>query len=257
MLYGVTMVMFHREFLYPFRSDAFALPGYRQVAIPVVGDDPVTVQIYDGPRGAPVVLFLMGNLGSLQIHRSFLNQHRASGATIVAMTYRGGGGETGRASERVLKRDAEAVVNALPSLVPQAGARVVHGYSLGTGLAMHVAAKFELDGVVLSAPYDRICHVMTLASLLPACILPVDRWNSLGLADDVSEPVLVVHGAKDYVVPAFYGDNLVAHLTHSHVQHVVIEQAGHNDLLSYAQHNDGIAQFIRTLRADSARVSLQ
>lgn len=164
--YGVTMVMFHRQFLYSFSPDPVTPAGYRMVDVPVEGANPVPVLVYDGLQGAPIVLFFMGNVGSLEAHRSFLTLHQRANVNLVAMTYRGGGGVDGKPSEAQLKRDAVAVYQALPDIVPEGGARIVHGYSLGSGLAVHLAGLFDVDGVILSAPFDRVCNVMTLVSLV-------------------------------------------------------------------------------------------
>ena len=58
-------------------------------------------------RAAPVVLYFMGNAGSLAAFEPILARQRLGGApVVVAMTFRGGGGMDGRPSEAGLKSDA-------------------------------------------------------------------------------------------------------------------------------------------------------
>ena len=54
----------------------------------------------------------------------------------------------------------------------------VHGYSLGAGGAMYVAANQQVGGDIWNAPFARLCDLMTGASYLSACYPPmVRRWN--------------------------------------------------------------------------------
>lgn len=239
------MVMFHRQFLYPFSDTEMPVSGYRMVDVPVDGDTPVPTLVFDGYDDAPVVIFFMGNVGSLYAHRNFLTLHQMAKVNLVAMTYRGGGGVSGKPSEARLKRDAEAVYQAIPDIVPRAGARIVHGYSLGSGLALHLAGQFDVDAMILSAPYDRICNVMTRVSALPACVLPVDRWDNLTNASRVTADSLILHGGKDLLITPDLSRNLAADLTNASVRRVVVGQADHNSLLSFAEYRSAIGDFLK------------
>ena len=75
---------------------------------------------------------------------------------------------------------------------------VVHGYSLGSSIALYVATQHDAAGVTLDAPFARMCEQMTRQARLPACWLPgVQKWDSLALADQIAEPVMIQHGVDD------------------------------------------------------------
>ncbi|MGV6849217.1 MAG: alpha/beta hydrolase [Marinibacterium sp.] len=227
--YGAVMIAIHPRYIYPFVSTPFGGQGYETARVAVAGADPLPVEMFRGDPGAPVVVYFMGNVGALNAFLAMLDHHKAAGRSVVAMTYRGGGGVPGESSETSLKRDALAVVDALPDL-GFTGPVVAQGYSLGTGLALHAAANRDLAGVLLSAPYTRMCTLMARASYLPACQLPfVQKWQSIDIAAQVGEPVLILHGTGDTLIAPHFGRELADALPRA--AFVPVNGAGHADLI--------------------------
>src|SRR5690606_22958243 len=86
---------------------------------------------------------------------------------------------------------------------------VVYGASLGSGIATKMAAERELGAVVLEAPYTSTVDVATLRlPLVPVRWLMKDRFESLARITAITEPVLVMHGDRDTVVPQGLGRRL-------------------------------------------------
>ena len=233
-VYGVASIALHRSLIYPMSDQAFTDTRFERVAVPVPDGSVIDVFVYQNDIRAPVALYFMGNVGALELFRPMLNHHISKGRSVVAMTYRGGGGMAGQATEARLKSDALAVFDSLPDLVDSA-AVFLHGYSLGTGLAVHVAAHRETQTVVLSAPFDKMCDLMTAASFLPACLLPVDRWVTSQDAANVIEPVLILHGSADTLIPLKHGAALAAifETQGTPVRFVEIPGAGHTNLMRF------------------------
>ena len=74
------------------------------------------------------------------------------------------------------KADALVLFDAIPELTPEAGPVHVLRYSLGRGIALHVAAYRPVASVLLEAPYARLCDLMTKKPWAPACLIP---WAAL------------------------------------------------------------------------------
>ena len=204
--YAAVMVALHPQFIYPFGPHPLDRPDFRQE---VVTDRDVAMAI-STQQGETAVLFFMGNGGALAYFAPLLDAHLSAGRSVAAMEYPGGGGIPGKPSELRMKADALAAYDWLTDR--HDGPIVVHGYSLGTGLALHVAAHRPVSAVVLDAPYMRMCELMTRASYLPACMLPgVQRWDSTVDVPDVTVPVLIQHGSSDQLIPIRHGERL-AHL---------------------------------------------
>lgn len=245
LLYAVAMVLTHPQFIYPFGSDTFDNPDFRHE---IVAERGVSVAIADG-TGDLAVLFFMGNGGSLVYFTYALEAHQTAGRTVVGMAYRGGGGISGKPSEAGLKADAVAAYDWLAAT--HDGPIAVHGFSLGTGLAIHVAARREVAAIILDAPYAKLCTLMTKASYLPACYLPgVQRWQSQVDVSELSAPVLIQHGTADQLIPLSNGMRLadVMEARNLPVTFHAVDGATHNNLSGQAGYTDRIDAFLTAIQ---------
>src|SRR5258706_11613735 len=128
----------------------------------------VTLDTKDGERviawhvpplgDKPVLLYFHGNAGALRYRidrfRSLIaNGSSRNGLGLIAVSYRGFGGSTGRPSEDGLLRDAAAAYDFAAKLYP-AERIAIWGESLGTGVAVAMASERVVRCVVLEAPYS-------------------------------------------------------------------------------------------------------
>ena len=223
-IYAVLGIRFHTAFIYPFADQPFEMAGFEAVT---AGGAHLQVSA----PGQGTVLYFMGNAGALAYFEGPLAGHLAAGRGVVALEFPGGGGLPGAPSEAALKAQALAAYDWARAERP--GPIVVHGFSMGTGLALHVAAEREVAAVVLDAPYLSMCRLMARQSALPACWLPgIQDWDNVALAGQVTAPVLIQHGRRDGIVPQEDGLHLSALLEEAGVPVVFAghDGAGHNDL---------------------------
>ena len=222
-LYAVVMVVMHPGFIYPFLQNDEILQGFQRVEL--MAEDGTAVSVQEAERDGPIVLYFMGNGGSISAFAPPLRTHLLAGRHVIALEYRGGGGRSGRPSEATLKADALLIAD---WALAKGKEVVVHGYSLGTGLAVYVAKQRDVAAVILEAPYDRLCTLMTHSAFLPACWLPgVQKWDTLADAADFTTPVLILHGQSDRVIPSERSVALAEALTT--VERHVLRGATHFD----------------------------
>jgi pimeloyl-ACP methyl ester carboxylesterase len=81
------------------------------------------------------------------------------GWAVHAFNYRGFGGSTGRASERRAKADARALLDVVTARLPCAELAVA-GRSLGTAVALAVAAEARPRRLVLMSPFESVPAVL-------------------------------------------------------------------------------------------------
>lgn len=82
----------------------------------------------------------------------------------------------------------------------------IYGVSLGTGVATEMAAERDYAAVVLEAPYTSIVDVAASRfPIVPVRWLMKDRFDSLARIARLDEPLLIMHGDRDRVIPQRLG----------------------------------------------------
>jgi fermentation-respiration switch protein FrsA (DUF1100 family) len=161
--------------------------------------------------GRPLILYFHGNAGGLDLRVERFRAMAEMGAGLLAIEYRGYASSTGSPSERGLKLDGEAAyAAAIASGVPPE--RIVAlGESLGSGVAVALAARHKIGALVLDSPYSSIADVAAAAYwFVPVRALLRDPFRNDLLIGSVKVPTLIVHGTKDGVVPIRFGEKLFA-----------------------------------------------
>mmetsp|Transcript_42672 Transcript_42672/g.123330 ORF Transcript_42672/g.123330 Transcript_42672/m.123330 type:complete len:433 (-) Transcript_42672:20-1318(-) len=158
------------------------------------------------------------------------------GVEVVGVEYSGYGTATGSPSTTNAIADVEAAYEfVVESGVPPERI-VAYGQSVGSGPAMHLAARRRLGGVILHSPMisgikvldpqpDRCCR--------PSCVYSCfDFFDNYRNMRGVGCPAFVMHGLVDDIVPAYHGTRL-AHAAPAHRRWPGFfpEDAGHNDIV--------------------------
>ena len=161
-------------------------------------------------EGKPVVLFFHGNGEVLAWRVPRFRALVADGTGLIALSFRGYAGSTGTPSEAGLIADGEAAYRY--AAAHYAPSRIVPwGYSLGSGVAVAVAARHPVGGLILEAPYTSAVDVAAAAfPYLPVRWLLRDRYHSDRRIGAVRAPLLVMHGVKDRVISVRFGERLFA-----------------------------------------------
>jgi uncharacterized protein len=210
--------------VYPFQRKLLFVPLGDRVAPEAVGltgatEDVITTP--DGERliswtspaklGQPTILYFHGNAGSMAWRADRFARLQSAGYGVRMVGYRGFGGSSGSPSERGLIIDALAAYDRMRAegLAPQD--IILFGESLGTGVAVQLAAARPVAGVILDSPYTSTADAGAYHyPYLPVRWLMWDQFNSLAHIAAIRAPLLVVHGARDEVVPYALGQRLFA-----------------------------------------------
>jgi pimeloyl-ACP methyl ester carboxylesterase len=221
---------------------AAGLPEAEEV--PLTASDGVHVLAWHvAPQdGKPVILYFHGNGGALKYRVARFHRLIADGIGLVALEYRGYGGNPGSPSEDGLIADAEAAYAFAAAHYPPQQI-VVWGESLGTGVAVALAAEKPVGRVILEAPFTSALAVgENRYWYLPVRLLMKDQFRSDRRIAKVTAPLLILHGVHDHVVPYAMGEQLFG-LANKPKHLVRFLDGGHEDLDNNGA-LDAVARFL-------------
>ena len=192
---------------------AAGLPQATEVLLDTPDGEKIVVWHLAPRDGQPVVLYFHGNGGALRHRVPRFQKLAAAGLGVVALSYRGFGGSTGRPTEAGLMTDARTAHAFAAARYP--ADRIVHwGESLGSGVAVALAAEKPPVKLVLEAPFTAAVDIAAASyPFLPVRLLMKDQFRSDLRIAQVKAPVLILHGDSDTVIPMRFGERLYDMIT--------------------------------------------
>ncbi|MCF7870940.1 MAG: alpha/beta hydrolase [Candidatus Omnitrophica bacterium] len=149
-----------------------------------------------------VLLFLHGNGGNISHRLHKLGLLYELGLTIFIIDYRGYGRSQGSPDAAGIYRDAQASLNYLIDKKNiKADRIIVYGESLGSALAVNLAAHNRVGGIVLEGAFSSGKDMAKIIyPYFPSFVLP-NIFESLKDIEKVNEPKLFIHSQADEIVP--------------------------------------------------------
>ena len=162
--------------------------------------------------------------------------------SVYLVNYRGYGNSQGDPGEAALFSDALAIYD---HIAPRHRTISAYGRSLGSGVAVYLAANRPLERLILLTPYDSIAEVaQSIYPLFPVRYLIRERFDSVAIADQVQIPVLIAAAELDRVIGLQHTLALRDRLTRAQVEFVMIEGAAHNDITEFPKYRNAIQRFV-------------
>jgi len=236
---GLAVLFFaQRAFIFPIPQtvrtapEAAGLPQAEEHALATADGEKVIVWYVPAKPGHAVVIYFPGNGDFLAGLAGHFREITSDGTGLVALSYRGYAGSSGRPSEQGLLLDAAAAY-VFTSARYGADRIVLWGFSLGSGVAVALAAEQPVGKVILEAPYTSIADVAgLLLRIVPVRWLIRDQFRSDQRIAGITAPLLIMHGARDSTIPISFGERLFA-FAHEPKQFVRFPDGGHDDLDDY------------------------
>jgi fermentation-respiration switch protein FrsA (DUF1100 family) len=228
----------------PFENQLFFQPERELVATPEERGIPFA-DVWFGPEAglhgwfipgwrSMTVLWLHGNGGNISHRLELLEQlYWSLGASFFLFDYHGYGRSSGAASEVTMYADARAALTYLRSRPESADHEIVYfGKSLGTAVAVQLAAEEPPDRLVLQSPFTSVEDLASwYVPLVPLGRFLHTRFPTIERIDRIRSPLLVIHGGRDLVVPIEHGRRLYEAAAEPKCL-LVVEGAGHDDVAS-------------------------
>ena len=210
---------------------AFGLKGVEDIYLETSDKVRLQTWVHAARPGYPTVLYFHGNAFHLGGRAAWFKAFIDAGFGLVAVSHRGFGKSKGSPTEAGLYADARIAIDYAQGTLKIPSKKLIYfGESLGSGVAVQMATERPPGLIVLQAPYTSV--ETRAAELYPFVIgvrhLVHDKYDSLSKIGGVEAPLLMLHGAKDAIIPLRHGEALFAAANQPKTM-VVYPEAHHDD----------------------------
>jgi len=250
---GVPLIMWlfqERMLFFPRPLDSRPAPRPNVEDVSIVAADGVKLRGWlvrgDGPR-APLVIYFGGNAEEVSWLAGVADHF--AGWSLLLVNFRGYGESEGKPGEKELLEDGLVIHDYAKRRPDVKSERIVAmGRSLGSGVAVHLAAHRPLRGVILVSPYDSIVEVAKRHyPFLPVSLMLRHRFDSLALAPQIEAPLLCLVATEDRIIPAAHSRALFKAWRGTKTWHEV-PRSDHDSISGESEYWRSIADFLKALR---------
>lgn len=198
--------------------------------IKITSRDGITIHALHKPRKDSnfVFLYCHGNAEDLGNIEPIADIFNLAGYSFLTFDYRGYGLNNGRPAESNVYKDALTVYDHMTNELGYKPEQIIaFGRSIGAAVALELTSRRQVAAVVLESGFTSAFRVITKVP-----IYPFDKYNNLRKIKNLHKPVLIVHGQKDKIVPAWHGRKLYKAANEPKLHHW-IKYAGHNDIFMH------------------------
>jgi uncharacterized protein len=162
--------------------------------------------------------------------------------TVYLMDYRGYGRSTGEPTEEGLYSDALKLYDAIKSNYESIS---VGGRSLGSGIAVYLAAHRDISKLALITPYDSILNVAKeMYPIFPVTYLLDDEYNAIKWVKDIKAKTLIIMAENDTVIEEEHTHQLIDAFDPELLEVITIKNRGHIDISSDERYYRSMQEFI-------------
>jgi pimeloyl-ACP methyl ester carboxylesterase len=233
----VGLFFFQTALLFPTRMvvGSGGLPQGAEALVALTPDGETLHGVHLPPRiqggQGPLILAFGGNAWNAEAAAAYLHDLYPE-RDIVAFHYRGYRPSTGAASAAALLADAPFVHDVVAKRFPSRPIVAV-GFSIGSGVAAHLARQRDLAGLILVTPFDSLSALAAgHYRWLPVRLLLRHRMEPAEDLAATDVPVALIAGQRDTLIPA----ERTAALRKSArniILDVTVPGAGHNDIYQH------------------------
>ncbi|MFW6244127.1 MAG: alpha/beta hydrolase [Desulfovibrionales bacterium] len=157
-----------------------------------------------GRGPAPAVIFAHGNAELIDFYPREMHWFLEQGMGLFLVEYPGYGRSEGSPSRGSLRKTFAATYDHLVSRKDVDQDRIIFlGRSIGSAVVCDLAGSRPSRGMVLIAPFTSV-RAMARSYLVPPFLIR-DRFDNVRAVRGYGQPLLVVHGEGDSIIPPSHG----------------------------------------------------
>lgn len=234
---GLFLYIYQRDFLY-FPTPDISTP-YTEILLQNEGESLKVIVLNKGHKNA--ILYFGGNAESMAQSSDYIARQFPK-FTVYLMNYRGYGGSTGVSSEKGLYSDALKLYD---TIRPKHKRISIGGRSLGSSIAVYVAAQREVSKLALITPFDSIVNVaQEMYPVYPVSFLLQDQYDSRSRIKKIKAKTFIVIAQNDRVITSERTQQLIDAFDPAQLKVMIIKNRGHNDISSDAKYYKIMQDFI-------------
>ena len=202
----------------------------------------------------PVILFFHGNGETVADYDEVAPHFLAQDCSFIVVDYRGYGVSGGAPSASAMLADCEPIFAHVEKRLAQqeiTGPLFVMGRSLGSACAIELALRHQgekIRGLIIDSGFGATLPLLTRLGVDCAALGITEEatFGNLEKIAQVTIPTLILHGARDEIIPVGEAEELQAASGARNKQFFVVPGADHNTLMltAGAHYFQGIRQFI-------------
>lgn len=155
--------------------------------------------LFKTEKSKGLIFYLHGNAGNLQTWGEISKIYTNLGYDIFILDYRGFGKSEGKIEDEIqVVKDVEIVFDYVEKKYDK---KIIIGYSIGTGLAAHLASVRKNDMLILKAPYDNFLKFTSTQVPFYPDFLKNFHFETDKCLPKIATPIYLFHGNKDQLIP--------------------------------------------------------
>ena len=224
--------IFHPERVHP--ADSYQIPyPHQPLAIPIDNNDTLHLIEFLSDTLTPfrgIILYFHGNRKHIGYYADQTPPMTQAGYRVLMIDYPGYGKSSGRLTEEKLYEWSEIVYRIAHKQVA-ADSILIHGKSLGTGIATRLASIRACKGLILETPYyDLPTVAKRFLPIYPTHWILSFEFPLHTYLQQVRAPVLIYHGTQDELISLKQAERLRPFLKATD-RMIVVPGGRHNGLI--------------------------
>lgn len=112
-------------------------------------------------------------------------------------------------NQRTINRHADRTYDFVRNTLHWPAERIlIYGHSIGSGTGCHLASTRAVTALILQSPYTSIANIVKEKVGLLSLLVGTRSWDNLAAMNEITCPILFIHGLDDNVIPSHHSQTL-------------------------------------------------